>query len=259
MSVVGGHGCPAPGRAFPCPSPIWRSRPIAGLASRGNGAPHHVRRGPRPRGARIARGHPRSRRARLGGAPGALRRLDRPLLARQRQVRRLRGGLRLLRPVALRRSRHADARDDGARSDPRAREGGRGGRRPPLLHGHPGPGPLQARLRAHRRRSQARIEGDQPQALRLHRAHLPRSRQDPRRRRASSASITTSSPRSRTTPRSRPPFATRGGSAPSTRSKRRASKAASAASSTWASRSASGSRWHSSCRRSTRPRCRSTS
>ena len=86
-------------------------------------------------------------RARLGGARGALRRLDRHVLAGERQVGRLRRGLRLLRAVALRRGRDADARDDGARADPRARPRGRGGGRAPLLHGHPGPGPLQARLR----------------------------------------------------------------------------------------------------------------
>ena len=85
-------------------------------------------------------------RARLGGAPRELRRLDRHVLAGQRQVRRLRRGLRLLRPVALRRGRHADARDDGAGADPRARESRRGRRRPPLLHGHPGPGALQTGL-----------------------------------------------------------------------------------------------------------------
>ena len=83
----------------------------------------------------------------MAGARRALRRLDRHVLAGQRQVRRLRRGLRLLRPVALRRGRDADARDDGARADPRARARGRGRRRPPLLHGHPGPGALQARLR----------------------------------------------------------------------------------------------------------------
>ena len=36
------------------------------------------------------------------------------MLARQREVGRLRRGLRLLRPVALRRGGHPDARDDGA-------------------------------------------------------------------------------------------------------------------------------------------------
>ena len=40
----------------------------------------------------------------------------------------------------VRRGRDAAARDDGARADPRARAGRRGRRRPPLLHGHPGPG-----------------------------------------------------------------------------------------------------------------------
>ena len=124
-----------------------------------------------------ARRDRRAGRARLGGAPRELRRLDRHVLAGQRQVRRLRRGLRLLRPVALRRGRHADARDDGARADPRARQGGRGRRRPPLLHGHPGPGPLQARLREDPRGRQARLRADQPQALRLDRPHVGRPRQ----------------------------------------------------------------------------------
>ena len=86
-------------------------------------------------------------RARLGSARGALRRLHRHVLAGQRQVRRLRRGLRLLRAVALRRGRDADARDDGARAGARARARRRGRGRAPLLHGHPGPGPVQARLR----------------------------------------------------------------------------------------------------------------
>ena len=117
----------------------------------------------------------RPRRARLEGAPGELRRLDRHVLPGQRQVRRLRRGLRLLRPVALRRGRHADARDDGAGADPRARQGGRGRRRPPLLHGHPGPGPLEARLRQDPRGCEAGLRADQPEALRLDRPHVRRS------------------------------------------------------------------------------------
>ncbi len=56
----------------------------------------------------------------------ALRRLDRHVLAGQREVGRLRRGLRLLRAVTLRGGRHADARDDGARADPRARPRRRG-------------------------------------------------------------------------------------------------------------------------------------
>ena len=151
---------------------------------------------------------------------GALRRLDRPVLAGQRQVRRLRRGLRLLRAVALRRGRHADARDDGARADARARARRRGGRRPPLLHGHPGPGPVQARLREGARRRAARRRADEPQALRLDRAHEPA--RGPRRcaRRASSACTTTSRRPSPTTPRSRRPSATRAACARSTRSAR---------------------------------------
>src|SRR3712207_7547493 len=37
--------------------------------------------------------------------------------------------------------------DDGARADARARPRGGGGGRAPLLHGHPGPGAVEARLR----------------------------------------------------------------------------------------------------------------
>ena len=175
-----------------------------------------------------------------------LRRLDRHVLARQRQVGRLRRGLRLLRPVPLRGGGHADARDDGARADPRAREGRRGRRRPPLLHGHPGPGALEARLREDPRRREARRRADEPQALRLDRPHVGRAR--PRRcaRPGSSASTTTSSPPAPTTPRSRPRSATRAGCGRSRRSRRPGSRPASAASSTSARRPASGSRWPSS-------------
>ena len=106
--------------------------------------------------------------------------------------RRLRRGLRLLRPVPLRRGGHADARDDGARADPRARPGGRGRRRAPLLHGHPGPGPLQARLREDPRGRAAGRRAHQPEALRLDRPHVGRAREAAEARRASSASTTTS-------------------------------------------------------------------
>ena len=121
-------------------------------------------------------------------------RLDRHVLAGQRQVRRLRRGLRLLRAVALRRGRDADARDDGARADPRARARRRGRGRAPLLHGHAGPGPVQARLREVPGGRAPRRRAHQPQALRLGRAHVaPRAR--PRcARRASSACTTTSRP-----------------------------------------------------------------
>ena len=128
-----------------------------------------ARRAERPRGDR------RARRARLEGAARELRRLDRHVLAGQRQVGRLRRGLRLLRPVALRRGRHADARDDGARADPRARAGRRGGRRAPLLHGHPGPGALQAGLREDPRGRRAGRRAHQPEALRLDRPHVDRA------------------------------------------------------------------------------------
>ena len=76
---------------------------------------------PWPSGARPTAPTSRRCRARLERARRALRRLDRHVLAGQRQVRRLRRGLRVLRPVALRRGRDAAARDDGARADPRAR------------------------------------------------------------------------------------------------------------------------------------------
>ena len=106
----------------------------------------------------------------------ALRHLDRHVLAREREVGRLRRGLRLLRAVALRRGGHAAARDDGAGADPRARTRGRGGRRPPLLHGHTGPGALEARLREGARRHAARRRAHEPEALRLDRPHVARAR-----------------------------------------------------------------------------------
>ena len=199
-----------------------------------------------------------SGRARLGGPPRALRRLDRPLLAGEREVGRLRRGLRLLRPVALRRGRHADARDDGARADARAREGGRGGRGAPLLHGHPGPGAVEARLREGARRRPAGRRAHQPQALRLGRPHLGRPRATSWPTPGSSASTTTSRRRAPTTTRSRRRSATRAGSGRSTRPRRPGWRPASAASSTSARARASGSRWPSSWPRSTRPRCRST-
>ena len=199
-----------------------------------------------------------SRRARLGGAPRALRRLDRHVLARQREVGRLRRGLRLLRPVALRRGRHADARDDGARADPRARAGRRGRRGAPLLHGHPGPGAVEARLREDPRGRAAGLRADEPEALRLDRPHVARPGAASSRTPGSSASTTTSRRRAPTTTRSRRRSATRAGCGRSTRSRRPGSRPASAASSTSASRRASGSRWPSSSPRSTRRRCRST-
>ena len=140
-----------------------------------------MKRSPSGRSAIATRSAPR--RARLGGAARALRRLDRPLLAGQREVRRLRRGLRLLRPVALRGGGHADARDDGARADARAREGGRGRRRAPLLHGHPGPGALEARLREGARGRPPGRRAHQPQALRVDRPHLGRPRAQAARRR----------------------------------------------------------------------------
>ena len=130
-----------------------------------------------------ARRDRRAGRARLGGAQGAVRRVDRHVLAGQREVGRLRRGLRLLRPVALCRGGHADARDDGPRADPRARQGGRGGGGAPVLHGHPGAGAVEARLREDRRWRPAGRRAHQPEALRVDRPHLGRSRQAARRRR----------------------------------------------------------------------------
>ena len=137
------------------------------------------------------------------GPRRALRRLDRHVLAGQRQVRRLRRGLRLLRAVAVRRGRHADARDDGARADPRARARRRGRRRAPLLHGHPGPGALQARLREGPRGRPAGRRAHQPQALRLDRPHVGRRARRRCARPASSACTTTSRRPGPTTRRSR--------------------------------------------------------
>ena len=111
-------------------------------------------------------------RPRVEGPPGALWRLHGHVLARQRQVRRVCRGLRLLRAVAVRRGGHADARDDDPRADPRARAGGRGRRRPPVLHGHPGAGAVKAGLLQRARRRQAGGRAHQPQALRVDRAHV---------------------------------------------------------------------------------------
>ncbi|CAA9486541.1 MAG: Biotin synthase, partial [uncultured Solirubrobacteraceae bacterium] len=125
-------------------------------------------RGSRPPGrADRPRRHRGADRAGVAGPRRALRRLDRHVLAGQRQVRRLRRGLRLLRAVALRRGRDADARADGARADPRARPRRRGGRRAPLLHGHTGSGAVQAGVREGARGSTAGGHRDQPQALRV--------------------------------------------------------------------------------------------
>ena len=189
------------------------------------GAPH------RPRGDR------RPGRARLGGAPGELRRLDRHVLAGQRQVRRLRRGLRLLRPVALRRGRHADARDDGARADPRARR--RRPRRPaptasawsPRARASPS-GTSQkilegARLVAEqtnlkRCASIGHMSAERAKALK----EAGRPARPPQRRVG----------RAPTTPRSRPRSATRAACGRSRRSRRRGWRPASAASSTSARR-----------------------
>ena len=140
------------------------------------------------RGASARRDHRSCRdrgagRACLAGAPGSLRRLHGHVLAREREVGRLRGGLRLLLAVALRGGGHADARDDGRRADPRARARGRGGGRAPLLHGHPGPGALEARLREDPRRRAARLRAHEPQALRLDRPHVARAREGAQGRR----------------------------------------------------------------------------
>ena len=199
-------------------------------------AADQLRRGARARRAHRPRRDRRAGRARLGGAPGALRRLDRHVLAGQREVGRLRRGLRLLRPVALRRGRHADARDDGAGADPRAREGGRGRRRPPLLHGHPGPGALEARLREDPRGRPAGRRADQPEALRLDRPHVGRARAAAARGRHPARPPQRRVRRAPTTPRSRRRSATRAGCGRSRRSRRPGSRPASAASSTSARR-----------------------
>ena len=124
-----------------------------------------------------ARRHRAAGRRRVDGAPGQLRRVHRHVLARERQERRLRRGLRLLRAVEVRGRRDAHARDDGARADARARAGGRGRGRPPLLHGHAGPGPLQARLREGRRGREAGRRAHEPEALRVDRPHVGRARE----------------------------------------------------------------------------------
>ena len=140
-------------------------------------APHLPGRGASARRDHRSRGDRGAGRARLAGAAGPLRRLHRHVLAGERQVGRLRRGLRLLLAVALRRGRHADARDDGSRPDPRARAGGRGGGRAPLLHGHPGPGALEARLREDPRRRAAGLRAHEPEALRVDRPHVGRARE----------------------------------------------------------------------------------
>ena len=140
-------------------------------------APHLPGRGASARRDHRSRGDRGAGRARLAGAAGPLRRLHRHVLAGERQVGRLRGGLRLLLAVALRRGGHADARDDGPRPDPRARAGGRGGGRAPLLHGHPGPGALEARLREDPRGRAARLRAHEPEALRVDRPHVGRARE----------------------------------------------------------------------------------
>ena len=113
----------------------------------------------------------------MARAARALRRLHGHVLARERQIGRLRGGLRVLRAVALRRGRDADARDDVGRADPRAREGRRGRGRAPVLHGHAGPGALEARLRGDPRGRPAGRQRDEPQALRVDRPHERHARQ----------------------------------------------------------------------------------
>ena len=120
----------------------------AGLPSlRPDASADFVRRGRRAGRADGPRGHRAPGGRRLERAPGRLRRVDGHVLAGEREERRVRGGLRFLRAVEVRRRRDPDARPDGARADSRACARGRGGRRPPLLHGHPGPGPLETRLR----------------------------------------------------------------------------------------------------------------
>ena len=132
---------------------LSRIRPGTARSLALSAAPHLKGRGASARRADGSRRDRGARRPRLARSARALRRLDGHVLARQRQVGWLRGGLRVLLAVALRRGRHADARDDGPRPDPRARARGRGRRGAPVLHGHAGPGPLEARLREDPRRA----------------------------------------------------------------------------------------------------------
>ena len=197
----------------------------------------------RDRGSRRDRA---PRRARLARAQGPLRRLHRHVLAGQRQVGRLRRGLRLLRPVALRRGGHADARDDDRRADPRARPRGRGRRSAPLLHGHPGPGPVQARLRERASRARSWWPSTRTSSAASRSATCRATAPTRSRTPASSACTTTWRPPRATTTRCPPRSATRAGSAPSTRCATPGSRPAWAASSTSASRASSGWRWPSS-------------
>ena len=147
----------------------------------------------------------------------------------------------------LRRGRDADARDDGARADPRARARRRGGGRAPLLHGHAGPGPLEARLR----------EG--PRGRAAGRPSTPTSSAAPRsatcrpsaRRQLKEAGIqrvhhNVETARELLRRGLDARSATRAGSARSRRCGRPGSRPASAASSTSARRASSASRWRSS-------------
>ena len=215
---------------------IWRW-PSEGAASFRPDAPADHPRGGAALGeldrARRDRG---ARRARVAGARRALRRLDRHVLAGQRQVRRLRRGLRLLRAVALRRGGDADARDDGARADPRARARGRGGGRAPLLHGHAGPRALASATSRRCWRARGWSPSTPTSSAAPRSATCPPTARSALRRPASSACTTTSRRRAATTPRSRPPSATRAACARSTRCARPAWRPASAASSTSARR-----------------------
>ena len=211
------------------------------------GAPHRSR---RDRGAG---------RARLGGAPRELRRLDRHVLAGQRQVRRLRRGLRLLRPVALRRGRHADARDDGARADPRARA------RPPRP-----PAPTASAWSPRARASPSATSRRSSRARELVAEHTNLKRcasighmSAERAKALKEAGIQRVHHNVETAQLLLPGglharSATRAACGRSRRSRRPGSRPASAASSTSARPASSGSRWPSSSPRSTPPRCRST-
>ena len=120
--------------------------------------------------------------------------------------------------------------------------------RAPLLHGHAGPGALEARLPEHPRGRAAGRRAHQPEALRLDRPHVGRARQAAQGSRHPARAPQRRDGRVATTPRSRRPSATRAGCARSTRSRRPGSRPASAASSTSASRASSASRWRSSWR-----------
>ena len=97
---------------------------------------------------------------------------------------------------------------------------GRGRRRAPLLHGHAGPGAVQARLREHPRRARGSSPSTRTSSAAPRSATCRSSARRRSRRPASSACTTTSRRPRPTTPRSPRRSATRAGCARSTRSAR---------------------------------------